>query len=899
MDTRLMHTISKSEDLYNKRKTSKTIFLLIIRYIEASIVLPDKNIHLQKAMNIIVNAKPLTFEDITIKLLEAYIDIELGEYEEADIILKKLKSFKSWYKNKKPKEYAIMLMLLSQNEFEMNHQFRGKRYYKAFSEQLLYIKSNSIVKTLKDIYIEKYITNEPPILLDKTYYKNNISPLLYIQILFTYSYKKLDDCVIINRAIIWSIFHNIDDQKLIPIIQRYIDNYMQNNIANNTLITAEMIYKKFKTPEILNIICKLYITNTRIDKTALQIYIKSKENSDNIENFDYVYIMSAYKNDYYDIEPKIIQKLISRTELEQDLQAFVYHLILNNDNMKYMQPPNYYKILSFGKTAFEKKYKGIYYNSIYMFMFENDNKNISLQKYIFEQLFNYEIYILDDNIKYIWINEQYKEETQAYVVNDIPITVSASTPDFTIYCLGQKQRSFYNSNDNVIVKKAFLNTDKNIYTFFLNNSIVSLELILALAKYYIQQPILTYEAIYVLKLALEYNEISNYFKCKISSSLGKHFAKYKEYEISSGYFSILKPNQLTDDEINIAIISFTKTGNIAKAFKFYNSRKKSISDKAKINICTTAKEYNMFEKEISYISFELLLNGRNEKELLDNIFNYYKGTIQDWINAKKMLEALKIDTKVIKEKILEKALYNHKINDDIQDIFVELYINEHLTKNIKQFIEYIIYLVLTIKQNIKKTLLECLEKEYDNVNNEYLLYTIASVYIINNMEINRYRHNILKDAIDCMEKKNIMFPIFNEYKDKINEFPYLEKNVPFVYKALPNKNVYLDYKLKEEIIWHKKNMKYEKFGLYMTVLKLFYNETLEYYTEESDISNVNKIIEYINKNNTKIKEEPSDEYYNINNAVIYSQTLKYSEIENIISAQQNKKKYENSFGHLL
>lgn len=902
MDARIIHTIYKSEELYNRIKTPKSAFLLVFRYMEASILLSDKNIYLQKAMNIVVNFKTQDIIDTTMNLFEAYINIEFGQYDEADYILKKLKSFKAWYKTENPEQLAILLFLLAKNEFERKHFIRAKGNYKSFVQQLDTIKNNNFFRILQTMLIEKHIPDEAnqifTILYD-IYNSGSRSPLLYMKIFYypLYDKEKYNNKVfmtLINKSVRWSMIQGVDNQQAVTILQ----NYLKSNLffIDNCTNTLELIYDKYTNPESLELLCKIYMEQMRVDKKALRIYLKAKKELNYLEKLDYIYIMAAYKNDYYNIEAKTIQKIISNVELNDELQSFVYHLILNDDNMKYMQPINHYKILNFGKTSFEKKIENVYYNSIYMFMFENDINNSILQKYIFEQLFAYEITIINSNVKYIWITEEEKQEIQSYVVKDNSIIINASTPDFKIYALGQRQRNFYDTRTSISIKKLLLNTNTSIYKFFWDRKIVNIELIIRLIKYYINQHILTQEAVLILQSGLEYTGISDKFKHLISVVLGEHFANRQEYDISKGYFSILKTNALTPQQSNTAIFVFCQTGNIDRAIELYISNK-NISDKVKLSLCMACVRNKIYEKEISHISAELFLKGRSEKELIENILNFYEGTLEDWADIKRMFECLGINTNQLDEKILKKALYTHQINEYIQDIFVNVYNNTEHNSIIVDFIDYIIYMTLVQEKSFKNSLINCLEKEYNFNKNKYLQYCIASLYIINN--IDNYKQEILETTINLMEKDSIMFPIFKRYKDKEGKFSYLEKNIPFIYNMLPDKKVYLNYKLKNEVVWHKKIMKYEKFGIYMTVLPMFCNEVLEYYIEQTDMSSVNEINQYINKNNTKTKENVLDEYYNINNAVIYLETFKYEQLESIISAQQSKKDYIKKMGYLI
>lgn len=896
MDTRLLNNIYKSEEIYNKAKTSKTAFLLVLRYIEASLFLDDKNIYLQKALNIIVNNN-----DVIMKLLESYINIRLGKYDEADEILKRLKKFKSWLINERSKEYCLLLFFLCQNEFERGHKIRGKRYYSLFSDYKNKFRNNNIFKLLELLLIQSYIEDDDTssYLIASVAKSGSRSPLFYINIYSMFLNNEINKDLSISKAIRWAIFNGVSKLDNIKIIER-VEDYLNDNILNFNLIDiVEFIFNKFQRVETLEILCKIYINQNRIDNTALKVYIEAKKHSDfiKLDQLDYIYLLAAFHNSYEDLEPKVIQKILSEAkDLEPDLHAFVYHLVLTKENMKYMKPINQYKILNFGKMAFEQHLEGKYYNSIYLIMFDENRQNLTLRNYIFEQLFSYEVKILNPNIKYIWIEEEEKNQIDSYAVTSNTLIISASSPNFSIYCLGVKQKDFYEPSENIKITK-LLEADFDIYLLFFNKGLVNLELVIALSKAYLNNNQLSNIGISILKTALGYNSLSNKFKYQISETLGRYFANLRQYEAANGYFSIIRPDELRK-EVNTAIMSFLQTDDIERALEIYNVKKDLVSTKTKLSICMKAISRKVYQKEISYISFELILKGRYEKEILINVLNHYDGTLDDLIKIKEMMTALNIDTLKFEERILKKAMYIQRFDECIQNIFLDLYENTK-SEILNEFINYAIYLILVEQKHINNNLLKCLENEYENNQNPYLKDAVSSVYIMNNMEINNYRAAILYKSVELMEQKQIMFPIFKEYKDKSLEFSYLEKNVPFIYRSLPDKEIYLNYKLNYEEEWHKKKMKYENYGLYMTIVTMFYDELIEYYIEDTSISSVNEKLTFINHCNRQIKSGEYDDYYQINNALICAETLKYSEVEKILELSQSKRSYMKSFGHLL
>lgn len=893
MDNRLLNAIYKSEKLYSKTKNRHTASLLIFRYIQASILSDEKSIYLQKALNIAVTTKLSDATDISMKLFEIYVYIKLKQYDQADEILKKLKSLKSWYKSERHYLYAIILILTSENEFEKGHISKGKKYYRQFVEQIQFLRNNRFFKMLQMNIAEKFI-DDSFIGLDYNFKDRSI--LIYIKVYSDFLNDRFTDKKLVANSIKWAVIHQLDSAYSLVKIEKFFESNL-NEMKSYTDV-AQILYKKYKSIDILEILCKLYIEQARVDTDALMVYIESKKRLPNhIENLDYIYIMAAYKNDYLDVDSKTVQKVLSEIKLENDLQSFLYYLIITKEDMKYMLPINHYKIVNFGLQAFENNIKSFYYNQIYMFIFKEDNSKTAFGNYLFEHIFSYEIKILNPNIKYIWIAEKEIKDIKSYVVKDEIAIVNASSSDFDIFFLGIRQQNLYVPDGCIKVNK-LLNVDTDIYKIFWENGFTSIEFIIVLSKYFISNGITAKRAEF-LKRTLEYSELSDEFKCKISTELGKFYASNQQYDMASGYFSILSPDQIDSKNVDTAIISMLHADNLEKAIQIYNVKKDCVSDRVKLYICMTAVKNKSYQREISYLSFELLLKGRHEQEILNNVVDFYRGPISDFIKIKNMFDALNINSVSIEETILEKAVYSHRADSTIQDIFVHMYRYNYSNYSVKKFLDYIIGAILVEQKTVKNNVLECIESEYKNDKSEYIQCALAGVYIANNMEINNSRHLVLQRAIETMEKKEILFPIFKRYKDKTGEFSYLEKNVPFVYIADLGKQIYLNYRLKGENIWHKKEMKYERFGMYIAILTMFFNETFEYYIEDTSISSVNEKLEYTNRDNMNLKYDCSDEYYSINNAVICAETLRFSELEHILTEKQTRFSYMKTIGEML
>lgn len=899
MNNRIKHTIYKSEQMYEKRKTPNTAFLLILRYIEGAYILSDKNIYLQKALYIATNAHIDDLTDIRLKLLEVYINMELQMFDEAENTLNRLMVFKNWYKDNGSYEYIIMLWLTFKKESIDGHNRRAKKYYKLYSDYIEDINNNKIYKVLEALILKKYTRNDDIIAniiegLSDTHCRSPLFFYITYQIFLEQNdFRNINN--IICKVIKWATIQGIENST--------IDNQLEL-CCNKGLIKQEdymdlleLMYNLTGSNKLLDKLCTLYIESFRQDNKALNIFVLAKQQQRHIKNIDLVFVHAAYQCDYYDIDAQTVQNVITDTSLADTIKAFLYHLVITNTNMKYILRANKDKIITFGERAFDNKNSGLHYNSIYKFLFEEYPDNEKLQKYIFNQLFSYEIKVLNPNIKYLWVSEQEKSEIQAYVVKSDSLVINVATSNFTIYALGARLRYVYPTTNHIEIKKQLINMDKGIYSLLWNKGFNSTDLAISITQRYMQGQFLTSDGAQVLKYTLESTDISNPFRMQIGAMLGKFYANKKDYSKAYGYFSILDLKQMRNNELDSVVTTFIAMNDFEKAIMILRNMRDQLSDMAKLELSVAAIKNNVYPKEIAHVSADLILKGRSEKELIDHVICFYDSALNNLIKIRKMLKVLNSNTDLLDEKILKKALYTQQVDDYIKKLFIDYYKNSQADQIIKDYIEYFIYNILTKGENIDSDLLHCLESEYAKNNDETIGYALSSVYIENNMEINTIRYPIIQKSIEDMIKKNILLPIFKKYKDKDHHFSYLEKNKPFVYFTLPDKEVYLHYKVDGESDFHTVKMNYMKYGIYLLPISLFYNEVIEYYIEESGIHS--EIFKMINKDNFNIEENNMDEYYELNNAIIYSNTLNYLEVEKIIINKQNKKNNIKWIGHII
>jgi len=172
-------------------------------------------------------------------------------------------------------------------------------------------------------------------------------------------------------------------------------------------------------------------------------------------------------------------------------------------------------------------------------------------------------------------------------------------------------------------------------------------------------------------------------------------------------------------------------------------------------------------------------------------------------------------------------------------------------------------------------------KHHDNI----LGYALSNIYIVHGITT-LHSDEVLSRTLVFMEREGFILPIFKRSQDKKLRTPYIEKYQTFTYKALPEKDIRLYYCADGETEYRKRQMEYFRFGIYYTIVPHFYGERLKYYfSEEMPTGSITTKECEIDNNHVYLDEveAETDQFYVINNALIYEHMFKYGKVEEIIT----------------
>ena len=230
----------------------------------------------------------------------------------------------------------------------------------------------------------------------------------------------------------------------------------------------------------------------------------------------------------------------------------------------------------------------------------------------------------------------------------------------------------------------------------------------------------------------------------------------------------------------------------------------------------------------------------------------------------------------------------HKFDIGSQKVYQRMFENSPNNDLVGMYTYYCVYEIMINNIRPEYETVDVLEQIFLKRLDSLLAYGLSYLYLEQGI-ITLQSDNILGKAIEKMEEEDILLPIFKNKKDKRFNLPYMEKNQPFIYRCVPNKNVSLYYKANDDVEFTRCPMKHFYFGLYLAKITHFYGERIVYYfCEEMETGSIVTKEYSVENNRIFLNEESEDVFFHINNGLIYEQMFKYDQVEAIITSSLQK-----------
>jgi len=855
----------------------------------------EMRIHLQRANHAVIAAHRRNVVHIELYMLTIFIAIESGHYDNANEMLDKAINYKSFLKSSEPFYYGVLCFLYAYLELNQRRIRSAKKHRRALADHiknaapsphytvmlgLLHLAANEFPEAYKYL-TEALLAGVNSIFLYEglyRYYKNASSGFEGMSILPVLTYAA-------GRG-----------AEIGLVAAKYADT-LSAAIAENPA-AGEKLYEVSKYPPILKDICKHRIIKRDMSREAYAYYREAEKKQIFTQELFTALIRAAYENNVQKLNHYPIKKFLANLPPDgiQDAEfaVYVYHFLLSDPALSDILPEAQTKILQLGTRCLENNVRGREANSIYYFLWSRFRalgiqgaQLLQAEEILRENLTLFELRTEENSaVRFIYITEPEKrgmtvyELTRTSVGAEPPLIIEAvSAQNINYTCLGAGQRTII--DEEITIRPMIENITHELNLYFFQKGDRRFNLLANLANYYLSLEIPPDEAAPVLEAVLQEKTIKKPYKMRILIALGRLHYNAFSFEQALECYGEVEEDEISNEFIEQVLTVYLQTREYARAAKLISTKHKSISNEVlfdALNTLITKKE-----KAISAtpeISYNLLMNNFYSEKLLAYVLKNHIASYSEWAELSRLLDEENHSATSLDARVLETALYMSSFDQMAQKAFTRLYNADPTNNLITEFTELATFEMLANHTRPSYDVIGILEKIYLESEKPPVLlaWGLSTVYLSHNITTFK-SEEITNHAVSALESEGILFPIFKESKSS----PFIKKFQPFLYKSLPNKDCWLYYRIDGATAFTAVPMQYVRYGLYVAALPMFYNETFTYYFSEEMASGSITTREESVKNNKPFLHEDTDEYFTINNAIIYEQMFKHDQVEKLIS----------------
>ncbi len=883
--------IEKIENVYKTKKNYfSAVFLisrLYIRFLETGSFGYADN-----AFFISVKRFKYNTQNIMYVLIAAFFEMETGRLSSAIKRISVCENYRNYLKNNKPEIYAFYLYILALIFLKRKETRESFKIYREIHTVWEQSNNVSILLFLAELNIEYDNFGNAKKKLEYYFSKSERNYFFYI-CLYKYFNSKNKSVYYTEPLFVsflkWGISHGLNLQ---PFIRIY-SNKIREAFKNNKLVCFKL-YSLYEDEEILKEICSYYIENNDFSAKASEYYSLAVKKQIFIPKLNNFFVLSSFYNDKLDFGIYPIKMFLKYGELSDKIKPYIYHLILTNKKFMEVLDEYIYDISDFGIVSAQNGFSGRYYNSVYKFIIENKNKFDvekdllkKMKDILFPQLFLYEIEIKNPDIKYCFVIEKNKEKLSVYNVEGKTCVINKISESAKIFFSNSKKQFI---DEDIIIKRCVDGASFGLYKTFYFDGYISDELELALADYYIN---MEYTETYCLKIfeRVLKQDISFEFRMKILAAVGNLYYFNMNLDKAFECFKNIELKYVKDKYISIMFDVFIENMYFDRAAEIIAEKSHCIPDKILYHGIRKLIKIPSLSPFLVRCVYELVLKSRYDRNMIELLTKFYKGGRKDWLLVCDILYDMGTPNHFVDEKLMALSIQTRVFDSKVQSVFSAMYENDRSNNLIEEFAEYCCYEMIVNSVMPERGTIDILESLFFLNKNEMISYALSHTYLIHGLKTEN-SNEIISAALEFMKKRNLLFPIFKNIENDFSDDLYIEKNCPFIYYAPSDKSVLFYFREKGEFDFYSKSMLYLDFGIYYINIPVFYGEEIEYYIcenkEKGSIETPKKII--LNKNMKLHKEIEEDDFFELNNSIIYEDIGRYEDSENII----NKKIIKNN-----
>jgi len=895
--------IQDIEERYERRPSAKMAVGLALRQWLTYAVsdVPDPREYLHKANHTVISMLRKNESDLRLFWPAIYFAIELGHFDKANEMLDNAYAYRSFYKSNQPLDHKILHFLYALLEIRQKRAKSARKHMQVLSngtsanEQLM----------LGILHLAFYEYEEAYSCLEASYNMGGRSVFLWAA-LFNY-YRTAPrtqlSVKLLLQTVHWAINHDANAEGIIIV-------YQDELLRGGQIELGERIYQKFPNQWVLKELCSHYIGKGDYGAKAYSYFRDAERRQVYLHNLSHHLIRAAYFNGADRVQSFTMTQYLRKPDDNIPLLIYVYHLLLTDPLMSTLAAQREDDMLEMAEYCLQREHRGRYANSIYYFFWIKCNEqritgdNVTkIEEILREDLYKFEIIGEGKkSLRHLYINEWEKNGIAEYEFpEEGALVINAIGSGFRYVGLSANRASVL--DERLEIRRKIASAGIHLYHHFYRQGVRDFEIIAYLAKAYIQSEENMDETEDaestgsdlrsvlrpILETVINSKEASAPFKTQCSVALGQLHYRSGRFEQALEYYRKADENSLNNELLAQLLSAYIQQQDYDAAAGLIARRGNRIKDRALFAALRplAVPFQEEWHSSIAKAAYGVLIKARYDRNILDVVIKHFNGTHAQWLSLSKTLTAISVEEPLLDELILKNAVWGHHFDEDSQRIFAKIINRDILQQNqkcVQDFIYFAVYEMLIKQVRPLDEAISALESLCTE-DTELLAYGLSHVYLGHNIS-SRHSDKIIEIAINAQEKSGLLFPIFKSGKSLGST--YIEKYRPFMYKGLPGKNVYLYYRVAGEEEWRGMPMDYWRFGLYLTRVPHFYNETISYYfSEELPTGSITTRLNEVHNSDVYMSERVAtsiDPFFTINNASIYEQMFRYEQVEDIVGS---------------
>jgi len=840
-----------------------------------------KNYKLLKDSKGLANAAAIAQEGLNLYpssarllLLCSFFDIETGALNDAKINIDRLRPYLNYYKSSDVSVYIALTFLTALYDIKAQVKSSTAKQIKSLKKQ-----PDSFSKLLLGyLYYELGEYHLSIKQLEESYSKGGRSFFLYL--LYSRIYNNGDDSgYLLLPFIKWGLKEGFIEVDFIEDCSGLIEAIFPDHVQG-----FKHIYESTGSELLLRLICEKQVEEEDISQKSYKYYKEAEHRQLHIEGVPELLIKCACAYEYEDVPSHTLRTFLKNNQLDEETLPFVLYFILANPNFEGFIEEFGLKDLIWkaSEWAVENLLSGRIYNSIHKYCLENSfecSKQVELSLY--RDLFLANVYIDGVDEGFLYVHEDEKENMEIYEFENGFKQIRTVAGNIKIDIIDKNTGKI--ADVSYTTNRQVENAGAKLYKYYIDRGYNDFALYIALSGFYIKSKEPQERHIDILHKTLEAGNLSSSFRMQVEGELGNTLYTLNRRDKALEYFNRVDESRLDQKYIETMLIAFVKAYDFKRATQLIIKKRGYISDRTLLWAIKelTADYRNNMHRLLADAAYELLIKNWYDARLLDIVGKYYAGSNEDWYLLRSSLANIDLYNLALDKKILENSLWIRDFGEASQTVFNRLYQNDMEKELTSDYIYYACYEITAEDKRPSFELILNLEKHFETTGERILAYALCTAYL--KFSIDTFKsHEILQKSIDFMEEDGILLPEFKGAKEL--KAPYIDKYWPLVHKAPSSVEVFLHYKIDDEASYSKKLMKHLFFGIFYTVIPIFYNETVEYYiSEQKGEDFLQTDIKTVFNDINSLRTQQDDMFFNINNALIYEKTFKFMEVEKTLS----------------